>query len=115
MPRRDDQNEEALKRLDERLDALQAGRSRPNAANMATGGMGDGYRLLGELIGGVLAGVGFGWLFDRFFHTAPWGIGVGLAIGSGLSVYLAAHSAARMGRKAMAKQGHVPDVVEDED
>ncbi len=115
MPERDDQNEEALKRLDERLDALQAGRSKPAAATVGTGGIGDGYRLLAELIGGVLAGVGFGWLFDRFFHTQPWGIGIGLAVGSGLSVYMAAHSAHRMGQKALARSGYVAPVADDED
>ena len=63
--------------------------------------MGEGYRLLAGLLGGVLGGVGFGWLFDRFVHTAPWGVVVGLSLGAGVSVYSAARSAVRMGKQIM--------------
>ena len=65
--------------------------------------MGEGYRLLAELIGGVLGGVGFGWLVDRFAHTAPWGMAVGVSVGAGMSVFLAVRTAARMGKDMLEK------------
>lgn len=114
MPRRDDQDEEALKRLDKRLDAFEAGRAR-NGRSLDNSAMGAGYRLIAELIGGVLGGAGFGWLFDRFAHTQPWGIAVGVSLGAGFSVYLAARTAARMGAEAQAKSGPVDPVPDDDE
>ena len=103
MPQPDDRPEEALNRLGEDLKAFEAERARP-ASSRANRAIGEGYRLLAELIGGVLGGVGFGWLFDRIAHTSPWGMAVGVSLGAGMSVYLAARTAARMGRTAL-KEG----------
>ena len=100
MPQPDDQPEEALSRLGEELNAFEAERARP-ASTQASRSIGEGYRLLAELIGGVLGGVGFGWLVDRIFHTSPWGMAVGVSLGAGLSVYLAVRTAVRMGRTAL--------------
>ena len=120
MPRRDDHDEEALKRLDKRLDAFEAGRAR-TGVSPASSSVGEGYRMIAELIGGVLAGAGFGWLFDQaadrygHVHTGPWGLAVGVSLGAGFSVYLAARTAARMGAKAMAESGPVQPVPDDDD
>jgi ATP synthase protein I len=114
MPRRDDHDEEALKRLDQRLDAFEAGRARSDRS-LGNSSIGTGYRLIAELIGGVLGGAGFGWLFDRFAHTQPWGIAVGVSLGAGFSVYLAARTAARMGANAQAKSGPVKPAPDDDD
>ncbi len=100
MPQPDDRPEEALGRLGDELKAFDATRARP-ASPEANRSMGEGYRLLAGLLGGVLGGVGFGWLFDRFVHTAPWGVVVGLSLGAGVSVYSAARSAVRMGKQIM--------------
>lgn len=113
MSRRDDHNEEAIKRLDERLDAFEGGRAR--SASASGGAMGDGYRLLAELIGGVLCGAAVGFGIDQFAHTGPWGVAVGLAVGAGASVYLAARSAQRMGAKALKAQGEIAPVAADDD
>ena len=102
MSKPDDRPEEALGRLDEKLQAFEAARSRP-ASSEAARSIGEGYRLLAELIGGVFGGVGLGWLVDRFAHTSPWGLGIGLAAGAGVSVFMAARTAVRMGRQASAK------------
>ncbi len=114
MPRRDDHDEEALKRLDKRLDAFEAQRA-PKDRSPDNSGIGAGYRLVAELIGGVFGGAGFGWLFDRFAHTQPWGIAVGVSIGAGFSVYLAARTAARMGANAQLKSGPVNSVPDDDE
>jgi ATP synthase protein I len=77
--------------------------------------MAQGYRFVGEVVGGVLGGVGLGWLLDRFAHTQPWGVVGGLLIGTGLSIFVAVRSAARSSRIAMERRGTVPSVPEDED
>lgn len=115
MPQPDDRPEEALGRLGEALQAFEAERAR-SASLEVSRTIGEGYRLLAELIGGVLGGVGFGWLFDRIAHTAPWGIAIGVALGAGVSVYMAARTVARMGRKAVGTtppQAAPPDDDED--
>lgn len=114
MSRRDDQNDEAFKRLDQGLDAFDAkrstgARSSLNAANASA------YRLVAELIGGLLGGAGIGWLVDKYAHTGPWGIAIGVSIGAGVSVWLAAHTAVRMGQKAMSESGPAPSVPDDDD
>jgi ATP synthase protein I len=114
MPKPDDRPEEALHRLGEELQAFEAGRAR-TASHQAARTMGEGYRLLAELIGGVLGGVGLGWLVDRIAHTSPWGLAVGVSLGAGVSVYLAARTAARMGRQALEKAGPMPVVPDDDE
>ena len=66
-------------------------------------------------MGGVLGGLGLGWLFDRIAHTAPWGLIGGLVIGTGLSAYLAATMAGRMSNEASKKAGPVASVADDDD
>jgi len=100
MPQPDDRPEEALNRLNDRLQAFEAARARSTSYEVNRS-IGEGYRLLAELIGGVLGGLGVGWLVDRLAHTSPWGLGIGVATGAGISVYMAARTAARMGRRAL--------------
>jgi ATP synthase protein I len=100
MPQFEDRPHEALHRLGEELEAFEAERARP-ASSQASRTVGEGYRLLAELIGGVLAGVGFGWLFDRLAHTSPWGMAVGVSLGAGMSVFMAVRTAVRMGKQAL--------------
>lgn len=105
----------ALRRFDERLRALSASRARkPSGLNAGESGAGVGYRLVGELVGGVLAGLGLGWLFDRAAHTTPLGLLVGLLLGTGASVFLIARSAGRMSDTAQADHPAAP-VADDED
>ncbi|HEX5263344.1 MAG TPA: AtpZ/AtpI family protein, partial [Phenylobacterium sp.] len=77
--------------------------------------MAQGYRFVGEVVGGVLGGVGLGWLLDRFAGTAPFGLIGGLLVGGGLSIFVAVSSAAKASRIAMERQGPVPSVPDDED
>ncbi len=55
-----------------------------------------GYRVLGELFGGILGGLGLGWVVDRFAGTGPWGMIVGVLAGLVLAVLLVVRSAGRM-------------------
>jgi len=97
----------AIKRLDKRLDALEAQRGARPALLGRDGGASEGYRLLGRMLGGVLGGIGLGWLVDRFAHTAPWGIVGGLLIGTALSIYAVARSASAISDRA-AKDAPAP-------
>jgi ATP synthase protein I len=101
MSQPDDESQEALDRLQTRLDALTAERTPKRAADAsAERSMGEGYRLLGEVIGGVLGGLGLGWLVDTFAHTTPFGMVIGLLLGTAASAYAAMKSADKMGRSA---------------
>ena len=105
MPQPDDESQEALRRLQDRLDALTAERTpKVSAGKSAESSIGDGYRLLGEVIGGVLGGLGLGWVVDHFAHTTPFGLVIGLLLGTAASAYAAIKSADRMGRPAGAKE-----------
>jgi ATP synthase protein I len=105
MPESKESSHRALERLDERLEAFEAGRAvKPGASGVGQSAA-DGYRMLGEMLGGVLGGVGLGWLVDHFVHTSPWGLVGGLVIGSGLSVFATVQTASRISAKAAAKLG----------
>ncbi len=76
---------------------------------------GEGYRLLGQMLGGVLGGVGLGWLFDHFAHTTPLGVIGGLLIGSGLSIYATVRTASAMSAKAAKTTAPSVPAADDED
>jgi ATP synthase protein I len=64
-----------LSSLDERLqqahhaEAVRTGKTRATSK-----GYSQGNRVLAELIGGLAGGALFGWLFDRWLGTSPWGL-----------------------------------------
>ncbi len=114
MPKPDEPNAEAPRRFDERLAAAEAAQARAQSGG-AHRAMAQGYRFLGEVVGGVLMGAGLGWLLDRFAGTQPLGLVGGLLIGSGISIFVAVRSASRMTKDAVEKAGPQPGVPDDED
>ena len=44
-------------------------------------GLARGFRLSTELVAGVLAGAGIGWVLDRWLGISPWGMIVFLLLG----------------------------------
>ncbi len=108
-------DEEALRRLDQRADALEA-RTARQASPFAEKASSDGYRILAELLGGILGGLGLGWLLDRFAGTTPFGMIGGLLIGLVGSIFLIVRTAGRMTAKAnTGPVKSVPFDDEDED
>jgi ATP synthase protein I len=103
MPQPDDDSQEALRRLDKRLEAFKV--SEKPVPDVAERGVGEGYRLLGEVIGGILGGLGLGWVFDHFAHTTPFGMVIGLLLGTAASAYAAMKSADAGAKRAAKKDG----------
>jgi ATP synthase protein I len=67
-----------LRRLDEKLDALEA-RERQNRSVPAAGvadrsGIAKGLRFSAEIIGGAVTGFLIGWVFDRLTGLSPLGM-----------------------------------------
>src|SRR5512140_1122217 len=114
MPHPDDPPDKALASLDQRLGAAEAAQAR-KVSPEAHAAMAQGYRFVGEVVGGVLGGVGLGWLLDRFAHTQPWGVVGGLLIGTGFSIFTAVSSAARANRIELDRQAPAPGVPDEED
>ncbi|HUZ14540.1 MAG TPA: AtpZ/AtpI family protein [Caulobacteraceae bacterium] len=104
MPQPDDDSREALKRLDDRLKAFRPDETPLAGAASAERGVGDAYRLLGEVLGGILGGIGLGWVVDHFAHTTPFGMVIGLLLGTAAAAYAAMHSAGA-GRGAAKSDG----------
>jgi ATP synthase protein I len=114
MPDTEEPSREALKRLDARLAAFEADRQ-PSPGGADPRAMGRGYRFLGEVVGGVLGGLGFGWLFDRLAHTAPFGLIGGLLIGIVVSTFVAIRGAGAWAKAESAKVGKLPAGADDEE
>jgi len=114
MRRKNEPNAEA-KSLDQRIAAAEAAQAR-TARDDSHRAMAQGYRFLGEVVGGVFMGVGLGWLVDNYVtHAPPWGLVIGLFGGAGLSIFAAVRNAQRLQNEALAKAGQLPSVPDDED
>ena len=85
------------------------------ASSTSARALSQGYRLVWELIGGVLGGIGFGWLFDQVANTAPWGLVSGLVIGTGVSTYSVVRLAGRMSDEASKAAPPSAAALDDED
>lgn len=114
MPHPNDPPDKALKSLDQRLGAAEAAQARKVSGDTHAA-MAQGYRFVGEVVGGVLGGVGLGWLLDRFAHTQPWGVIGGMLIGTGFSIFTAVSTAARASKTELDALGPLPGAPDDED
>ncbi|MFC3068593.1 AtpZ/AtpI family protein [Phenylobacterium soli] len=101
-----DAREEAIRRLDERAAALGARTQRPVTSHAGEQAVSQAYRIIAELIGGVLVGLAGGFIVDRVLNTTPWGLIGGVLLGFALSVWMARRTANRL--MALAKQGEEP-------
>ncbi len=111
-PKPSDLDQDPLARLDSNLASFEAKRQKAPAG--IGGDASAGYRLLSQMLGGVLGGIGLGWLVDHFAHTSPWGLVSGLLIGAGLSIYSAFRMASHAG--ANTRPGpSVPTSSDDDD
>jgi len=81
-----DPDGKTLRDLDARLKAIDA-RKRQAKDKPAEAGMNAGYQALGSLFGGILVGLGLGWVVDHYVHTTPWGMLVGTLLGLAAAIY----------------------------
>lgn len=95
MPGPDLSREEALRRLNEQADALEA-RNAPKTVDYGQQAASQAYRILAELIGGVLVGLAIGFGVDQLFGTAPWGMIGGVLLGFAVAVLMAKRTADRL-------------------
>jgi ATP synthase protein I len=69
----DTQRPPSLRELGERLRKAQETRNPPGRApDPQSRQFGVAYRILVEMLAGVLVGGGLGWLFDQWLGTRPW-------------------------------------------
>lgn len=99
-PSKKGQGDEAPSSFEQRLGALEAERS-AKASFAAGKSLNEGYRLVANLISGVLVGAGLGWLIDYFAHTSPFGLVGGLLIGTVASIITVVRASARMSQQAL--------------
>lgn len=95
MPEPKEDRDEAASRLAADLDAFDAARRRKIKPVAEATGANEGYRLISTLIGGVLGGLGLGWLADRLAHSSPIGLISGLLIGTAGAIYSIVRTASR--------------------
>ncbi|MGH7024738.1 MAG: AtpZ/AtpI family protein [Caulobacteraceae bacterium] len=116
MPEPDETSREAFENLDQKLETFEASRkAKPSPLSGLGDSSSDGFRMLGQILGGVLGGLGLGWLVDRLAHTSPFGILVGLLVGVGFSVFAAVRTATAMSAKADASPAPAAPASEDDD
>ena len=95
--------EEAIKRLHESASALEAKVQADKSVDVAAQKVvGQAYRIIAELLGGVLIGLALGFGVDRLFGTTPIGVVGGVLLGFALSVYMARRTANRLMVQAKA-------------
>lgn len=104
MPKAVDPREEALRSLDERAKALQARTERPVSPMGEMNASSQAYKILAELLGGVLVGLAAGAIVDAFAGTRPWGLIGGVLAGFALSVFMARRTANRLMAQAKAEE-----------
>ena len=66
-------------------------------------GSGAGYSMVAELVSGVLGGLGLGWLFDKYAHTSPVGLIVGVLLGTVAAIFLVVKAASRFSDQAQKR------------
>lgn len=89
--------------LDARLAEVRAARDaetvRAEASRTAGTAMGIGFRIGIELVVGVCIGTGGGYALDRWLHTAPWLMILGLLVGFAAGLRNVFRSADSYGQK----------------
>jgi ATP synthase protein I len=92
-------------------DATSGGKAQSGASAEANGAMGRGLRVSAELIGGVVAGGGLGWVLDRWLGTTPWLFILFFLLGSAAGIM----NIVRIGQREKTPPApSVPDDADDE-
>jgi ATP synthase protein I len=114
MPPEQETRDEVIKRLNAEAESLQA-RATPKPPEYGGAAVGYGYRLMAEMIGGVLVGLALGWGVDLLVGSAPWGMIVGVLVGFGVSIWMAVTSAKKLSARALKEFGPPQDLPDEPD
>ena len=113
--------DDRLRDLSARADALERSTARPVAAAGASHGAAanQAYRIIADLIGGVVVGLAIGFGLDRLaplagFRTAPAGLLTGVLAGFAVSVWMAKRTADRLVAQARIDNPNPPSVPPDD-
>ena len=111
MSKLQESREEAIKRLNDSASALEHRNAPPTSEHLAGLAVtNQAYKIIAELIGGVMVGLGLGAAVDWLFKTTPWGLIGGVLLGFALSIWMARRTADRLMAQAKAS-GIVPQAV----
>ncbi len=112
--------DDRLRDLSARADALERSTARPPVAAGASHGAAanQAYRIIGDLVGGVVVGLALGFGLDRLapmlgFRTAPAGLLTGVLAGFAVSVWMAKRTADRLVVQARINNPNPPSVPDD--
>ena len=101
--------DELLRNLTERADAMERQHVRPEGVGASEGAaVNQAYKLIAELLGGVLVGLALGFGVDRVFKIAPFGLIGGVLLGFAVSVWMAKQTADRLTAQALRENGGAP-------
>ncbi|HWD66560.1 MAG TPA: AtpZ/AtpI family protein [Caulobacteraceae bacterium] len=117
MPEPDETSRGAFDRLDQKLDRFEASRrTKPFSIGIGDAGSG-GFSMLGQMLGGVLGGLGLGWLVDHFAGTSPFGLLIGLMVGLVVSLVMVVRTALAMSARndKAGMPSAAPDADDDDD
>lgn len=78
--------DDRLDRLGDALSKAKGKISPETRERSSASGFGQALRMSSEFVAGILVGAGLGWLIDRVFDTAPWGLIVFLMLGFGAGI-----------------------------
>ena len=102
------QKPEDLRKLGDRLDAVERDRAARNA-KPAPGAMGMAFRFTTEIVVALAVGGGLGWLLDTYFHTKPILIIVLSLLGAAAGIRNVIMAANEMNAAPAAKDGKSGD------
>lgn len=111
---------DAIKRraadLGRRLDEVHA-RKNPQAVDVKARGnaLGQAFKILTELVVGVVVGGGIGWVLDRQLGTAPWLMILFLVVGFAAGMSNVVRTARRLQAQSEPLQRAAPSVPDDDD
>ena len=83
-------NDDALRKFEQRLDQARRATERPvprgTASDRSGNALAVGLRIGLELVVAVFVGAALGWAFDKWLGTGPWGLIIFLFLGFGAGV-----------------------------
>lgn len=108
--------EDRLAALSARADALERSTARP-AGQAGAKATDQAYKIIADLLGGVVVGLALGFGLDRLTGgaTAPWGLIGGVLAGFAVSIWMAKRTADRLVAQAAKENANPPSVPFDDD